>query len=89
MKKKSKLGKVILNHKGYSVRPLLNNGLPIGKFGIYAGKKLEFERDFFNKEDIISVIDREITDNTNDRIKAEQAHSRKMKELNFLTRRTW
>lgn len=89
MKKKLKLGKVILNYKGYSVRPILVNGLSNGEFGIYAGKKLASNKGIAKPTDAISLIEDKISENKRIRLKAEQDHSRKMKELNLLTRRVW
>lgn len=97
MGKKSKIGKVVLNHKGYSIRHLIKaktgekskqtTYLNTGKFGIYTGKKLLLE--VSKPEEAIPLIEMEIRDNKKEKEIALQAYIRKMKLVNSLTRRTW
>lgn len=98
MGKKTQLGKVALNHKGYSIRHIIKSSTDAkskkntyshtGSFGIYAGKKLL--RDGLHKpNDGIAFIESEINDNSMKKKLAAQAYIRKMKLINSLTRRTW
>lgn len=98
MGKRTKLGKIALNHKGYSLRHIIKSTTDAkskkttythtGKFGIYSGKKL-LVGDLINPKDGIPLIEQEIRDNQKRMNLAIQAHIRKMKEINFITRRTW
>lgn len=98
MGKKTKLGKIVLNHKGYSIRHITKSKtdektkkvtqLHTGKFGIYAGKKLLLDG-IHQPKDGIPFIEKEIRDNINKMNHAIQDHIRKMKLINSLTRRTW
>ncbi|MDO9186955.1 MAG: hypothetical protein Q7W13_13155 [Bacteroidia bacterium] len=98
MGKKTKLGKIVLNHKGYSIRHITKSKtdektkkvtqLHTGKFGIYSGKKL-FLDGIHQPKDGIPLIEKEINDNSMKKKLAAQAYIRKMKLINSLTRRTW
>ena len=61
--KNNKLGKVVFNHQGYSVRQLIERTtegkkIPTGKYAIFAGKKFISNKDelFKNKEEAIKNL---------------------------------
>lgn len=90
MGKGTRLGTVVMTHKGYNVRQIEAGGKHTGKYGLYAGKNLLANVVIGEAK---KIIDREVEIATKKRadaaVKAERDRKEFERKFGQANRRTW